>query len=266
MAVKSGIRPITVTLLSFSTQDFAKLPLDEQILFVRVAHAYNDLRYIQQLVVRAIGASKKYQGIEQEIASHQMLYGLRQWYAALNEAWKIVHSSWRASVGQKFAGKLTKGKEAYYYLKRYFSHKNLIRTIRDRFAYHYGTDQLAGLLRELNPESEQHFVTTQYGGNIFYNVAESIQNLALIATAGDELGFTESTSWSEDVARQAIRKLYEEVCRVSDQFHKLCDDLLPLIIKQCKLKRKVLSSSAVLDPERCDSVIFVDEEAVIRRH
>ena len=62
MAVKSGIRPITVTLLSFSTQDFAKLPLDEQILFVRVAHAYNDLRYIQQLVVRAIGASKKYQG------------------------------------------------------------------------------------------------------------------------------------------------------------------------------------------------------------
>ncbi len=149
-----------------------------------------------------------------------------------------------------------KGKDAYDYLKRYFSHKNLIRTIRDRFAYHYGTDQLARLLRELNPESEQHFVTTQYGSNIFYNVAESIQNLALIATTGDELGFTQSTSWSEDVARQAIRKLYEEVCRVFDQFHQLCDDLLPLIIKQCKLTRKMLSSSAVLDAETFDSVIL----------
>lgn len=266
MIADSRRRTITVTRLSFTTQDFTKLPLEERMLFIRLAHAYNDLRHIQQLVVRAIGALNNYQGIEHEIASHQMLYGLRQWYAALNEAWSVVRTRWGNGVGKKFGPKLTNGKKAYAFLKKYFSHKNLIRTIRDRFANHYETDHLARLLGELNSESGQHFVTTQHGGNIFYNAAESIQNLALIATAGDELGFNESISWTDDVARQAVRKLYDEVCRVSDQFHDLCDDILSLIIKQCRLQRTVLSSSAVSDPETCESVIFVDEEAFIRRH
>jgi hypothetical protein len=87
----------------------------------------------------------------------------------------------------------------------------------------------------------------------------------LIAAAGEELGLTESTSWTEDVARQAIRKLYDEVCRTSEKFNDLCNDILPLILNQCRLQRTALSSSAVSDPETCDSIIFVDEEAIIRR-
>jgi hypothetical protein len=258
--------PIKVTRLSFTAKEFNTLPRQERLFFVRLAHAYNDLRHIQQLVVRAIGSTKRYKGIEQEIASHQMLYGLRQWYAALNEGWKILRSSWgKDGLGKKFYPKLTIGKEAYDFLNRYFSHSNLIRKVRDRFAYHYESDHLIRLLGELTPESELHFITTQYGGNIFYNAAENIQNFALIAAAGEELGLTESTSWTEDVARQAIRKLYDEVCRISEKFNDLCNDILPLILKQCTLQRSALRSSAVSDPETCDSIIFIDEEAIIHR-
>jgi len=168
-------------------------------------------------------------------------------------------------LGKKFYPKLTIGKEAYDFLNRYFSHSNLIRKVRDRFAYHYESDHLVRLLGELTPESELHFITTQYGGNIFYNAAENIQNFALIAAAGEELGLTESTSWTEDVTRQAIRKLYDEVCRISEKFNDLCNDILPLILKQCTLQRSALRSSAVSDPETCDSIIFIDEEAIIHR-
>jgi hypothetical protein len=258
-------RPIKVTRLSFTAKEFSTLPLQERLFFVRLAHAYNDLRHIQQLVVRAIGSTRRYKGIEREIASHQMLYGLRQWYAALNEGWEVVRSSWgKGGLGKNLYSKLTTGKKAYDLLSRYFSHTSLVGTIRDRFAYHYDTDHLARL-RRVPAESELHFVTTQYGGNTFYNAAESIQNLALFATAGEVSGFTEATSWTEGVARQAIRKLYDEVCRISEKFNDLCNDILPLLLKQCRLQWTALSSSAVSDPETCDSIIFVDEEAIIRR-
>src|SRR5438105_4700907 len=153
---------VNVTKISVSAVDFARLPLPERLLFVRVAHSYNDLRHIQQLVVRAVGATKKHDGIEQEIATHQMLYGIRQWYAALNESWTIFRSSWgNEGVGKKFYPMLTKGKRPYQHLNQYFSHSNLVRTVRDRFAYHYDNEYLPRLLVELNPESELHFVTTQ---------------------------------------------------------------------------------------------------------
>lgn len=264
---KGKKRGISVRRRSFKAKDFAKLSQNERLFFVRLAHAYNDLRHIQQLVVKAIGATKKYQGVEREIASHQMLYGLRQWYAALNEAWKIVRSGWGAEgLGRKLYPKLTIGKEPYDFLNRYFSQKNLVRSIRDRFAYHYQSDYLERLLAELNPNDEYHFVTTEFSGNVFYSLAENIQNLALIAAAGEALGFTERTSWTEEIARQAIRRLYDEVCRVSGKFNDLCNDVLPLLIKQCGLRSSTFTSFAVSDLETCDSVIFVDEEAVIRRH
>jgi hypothetical protein len=242
-----------VTRICFTAEEFTTLPIEERLFFVQLAHAHNDLRHIQQLVVRAIGATRKYEGVEREIASHQMLYGVRQWYAALNEGWKIVRTCWGSdALGKKFYPKLSIGKEPYDFLKRYFSHTSLVNTIRDRFVYHYDSDHLVRLLGELPPDAEQHFVSTQYSGNIFYNAAENIQNLALIATAGEVLGFTEATSWSEEVARQSIRKLYDEVCRISEKFNEFCNDVLRLIVRQCPLQSRTLTSTAVSDLQSAD--------------
>ena len=109
-------------------------------------------------------------------------------------------------LGNKFYPKLSKGKKAFDDLRRYFSGKNLVRTIRDHFASHYEIGYLPRVLDELTPSDEFHFVSSEHSVNTFYSVAEKVRNVALIATA-DEVGDDEMKSWNEARARVAIRVL-----------------------------------------------------------
>ncbi len=251
---------------SFTAAHFSNLPEAERLFFVRLANIANDLRHVQLLTVTGTQATKKYTGVEQEIALHQMIFGLRQWYAILNEAWNVLVSGWNGQrLGKKFYPMLSKGKKTFDDLHKYFSGKNLVRTIRDHFASHYEVGYLPRILDELPVSDEFHFVSSERSINTFYSVAEKIRNVALIATA-DEVGDGETKSWSEARARVAIRKLYAEAGRITEKLDSFLGDLLPLILKPCNLQASSFVPDAISDPQVCSSMIFVDEDAIITRH
>jgi hypothetical protein len=253
------------TQISFTGADFSTLPIAERVFFVMLANVSNDLRHIQNGTVQAIGTSGRHKDVERAVATHQFVFGIRLWCAVLNEGWKVVRRGWNGSqLGKKFYNKLTSGKPPYEYLRKYFSQPNIVRTIRDRLAHHYGTEHLIEIVEGLNPGDQFQFVTTQYSGNIFYSFAEDLRILVLIATA-DEANDDKSLSWDESRARQAVRKLYDELSQVSDKFTTFCADVLPLIIKQCPLRGTMRNTSAVSDPHSTDSIIFIDEDGALLR-
>jgi len=257
---------MTLQKYSFTAAHFSNLPKSERLFFVRLANVANDLRHVQLLTVREIQATKECSGVEQEIALHHMIFGLRHWYAILNEAWRVVVSGWSGRrLGNKFYPKLSKGKKAFDDLRRYFSGKNLVRTIRDHFASHYEIGYLPRVLDELTPSDEFHFVSSEHSVNTFYSVAEKVRNVALIATA-DEVGDDETKSWNEARARVAIRKLYAEAGRITEKLDSFLGDLLPLILEPCSVQASSFISDAISDSEVCCSMIFVDEDAIIARH
>jgi hypothetical protein len=257
---------MTLRKYSFTAAHFSNLPKAERLFFVRLANIANDLRHVQVLTVTGTQATKEYSGVEQEIALHQMIFGLRHWYAILNEAWKVVDSGWNGDqLGKKFYPRLSKGRCAYDELKKYFGRENFVRKVRDHFASHYEIGYLPRILDELTPSDEFHFVSSGRSTNTFYSVAENIRTLALIATA-DEIGDDEAKPWSEARARVAIKKLYAEASRITNNFESFLNDLLPLILKACHLKTDSFTSAAIADPQACRSLIFIDEDRIIRRH
>jgi hypothetical protein len=250
---------------SLSAAEFATLPISERLFFVRLANIANDLRHVQLLTVREIRAVNEHTGVEREVALHQMIFGLRHWYAILNEAWNVIHVGWNGQrLGRKFYPKLSKGKKAFDELRKYFSGNNLVRTIRDHFASHYEIGYLPRVLDELPASDQYHFVSSERSVNTFYSIAENIRNAALIATA-DQLGDDQPKLWDEARARVAIRRLYAEAGRVSEKLDLFLGNLLPLILKPCHLKKDSFTSGAVADPEGRHSLIFIDEDAIIRR-
>lgn len=108
------------------------------------------------------------------------------------------------------------------------------------------------------------FVSSERGGNIFYGAAENLRNLALIATAAEDGSDTEA-SWDEKKARVAIRKLYDEAGRISGKFSTFLNDLLPLILRPCRLRKEPFTSSAVSEPGSSHSIVFVDEDRIVSR-
>src|SRR5437762_6942998 len=99
---------------SFTAVHFSNLTKAERLFFVRLANIANDLRHVQLLTITGIQATREYSGVEREIALHQMIFGLRQWYAILNEAWNVLASGWRDQrLGKKFYPKLSKGRKAF---------------------------------------------------------------------------------------------------------------------------------------------------------
>jgi hypothetical protein len=256
---------MTLLNFKFSARQFASLSEAERLFFVRLANVANDLRYVRLLTVTAAAATKRYAGAEQEVVLHQMIFGLRQWYAILDAGWEVVRSDWNgAQLGKKFYPLLSKGRTAYDELKKYFSGSNLVANVRDHFASHYEVGFLPRILRELPDADVFHFVSSTSPVNTFYSFAENVRNVALIATS-DDGAKNETLSWEEARVRRAVQTLYGEAGKVSEKFEAFLDDLLPIVLRPCSLERCAFISTAVADPAKWQPLIFVDEEAIVRR-
>src|SRR5437762_12646076 len=109
---------MTLLNFSFSARQFSALSEAERLFFVRLANLANDLRYVRLLTVTAVAATNRHEGAEQEVVLHQMIFGLRQWYAILDAGWEVVRSGWNSDqLGKKLYPLLSKGRTAYDELK-----------------------------------------------------------------------------------------------------------------------------------------------------
>jgi hypothetical protein len=143
----------------------------------------------------------------------------------------------------------------------YFSNNNFVDTIRDEFASHYDKKPLKSVLDDIPGSAVLHLVSTDRNLNYFYSFPENMRNAALIGrTASTEGASIES--WENETTRKWIRHLYGESWRISRKLTLLTEDLLTLMLKQCKLHRTEFTTTAIGDPKKAESVIFVDEDAI----
>ena len=76
---------------------FRQLEESEQLFLVRLGQVHNDMRHIRQMVVAAHNGVKTYKGIEQEVALHSLMFAVRLWCGALNEAEDVIQTAWHGS-------------------------------------------------------------------------------------------------------------------------------------------------------------------------
>jgi len=205
------------------------------------------------MVVSAHNGVKAYQGIEHEVALHSLIFAVRLWCAALNEAENVIQTAWHESrLSAKTHRELDVGAiHALKQFRRYFASKNLVRTVRDKFASHYDSDSIATALRR-RIAGDYTFVTSERSGNIFYNFAESVRHASLL----DEVGALDPSV--------ATNPLYRDLGRLHDWFMTFSHAIMVAITERCGVRAETFTSTAIVDPADQLPTIFVDERAMVR--
>jgi hypothetical protein len=163
---------------------FARLPNSEKLFVLRVSHIHNDLRHIHHLVSTPNNGLQKLSGVERQIAHHQFLFAVKLWCGTLTEARHVMNSAWQGSnLHKKFDAALkAEAKAALSQFRKYFSKRNRIEQVRNKLAFHYDANAIAGQLQRLTLDDAYEFLGGESRGNIFYSSAENFRMLSPSST------------------------------------------------------------------------------------
>jgi hypothetical protein len=245
----------------FERAEFLKMPEDEQLFFIRLAHVMDDLRHVFYLCVSAEKGTRSTSADERKLAMHQVLFGVRLIYSILLEGWKIIDSEWNGrALGKTWHVRLgDEARTALDFLGKYFAQPNLARTIRDNFGFHYLRDRLAEPLSHV-PKQATEIITGKYSANVFYTLAEEVRALAMLqATQPEGTPKVWDQSASEDDIRKAVIRLYESFKPVRDAFDVFANDVLTKIVKSLSCKTERFGVAGITKFSEMSPVLFVEE-------
>jgi hypothetical protein len=248
--------------IKFSHADFLKLPKEVQLLFVRLAHVTDDLRHVFYLCVAAEKGTRSHSPDERKLALHQLLFGVRLIYSILYEGWNVIKDRWKGTaLGKTWDSRLSEdAREGLKYLGKYFGQsKNLSRTVRNKFGFHYSSDLLREPLASARKRSDE-IITGNRSANIFYPFAEEIRALALLQAT---LPKGAPKLWEENVSEADIRKaaiaLYESFKPVRNAFDAFSNSVLTQVVKSLPRKTERFVAPSVTKFSEMLPVLFVEE-------
>ncbi len=139
---------MTVYKVQFSKSELSKLPEDEQIFLIQLAHFLNEVSMLHKcLVISGNGLSTSNE-IERQGQVSLVLFFLRLLAGKLKEGWEMLQKDYFGSKLSRYYEKELPqmGSDSLKKLKKYFAGKNVINFVRDEFSFHYGKGEIKKVL------------------------------------------------------------------------------------------------------------------------
>lgn len=205
--------------VQLTREQLDRIPDAERRLFILIAHAGNELNALAKLFHFAASSSGKADDLVAQAETMQALVLARTLTGKIYEFWVPMQSTFFAVPKGASGTALSKVYEplledeprvALEALKRYFGRKNLIDTVRNKFAFHYSPDQLdAGYKAVIEGDSLQVFLA-QHTANTLYAFAETITSRAMMEAIkpGDHKGAFEAVI---DETSDAVNKINDVI-------------------------------------------------------
>jgi hypothetical protein len=168
-------------LVTFSKEQLDSIPEAERTLIVLLGHAANELGVLGKLLHFAL----REQGNEPVFAqarNTQALTLVRILSGKIYECWKLLGKAFFTTQISKqyeplFDDESSKALSA---LKRYFGKKNLIKVVRNKFAFHYSVEQIRPGYAKLVEGDALGMYLSERNVNSLYVCSESIAGRALM--------------------------------------------------------------------------------------
>lgn len=163
-----------------TVQQLQKIPDKDRALMIVMSHALNEINALNKLLF----LSTNFEPIPQwRVHAHtsQAMILVRTLLGKLNETWLMIQKGY-------LGGKLSQlhnitlgesGLEALTKLKAYFGRNNIIRVIRNNFAFHYSLKHAASGIPDDAPLEELAIYLHGQNGNSLYQFAEFAMGKAL---------------------------------------------------------------------------------------
>ena len=168
------------------TLDRAKLdamPRNERNFLVLLAHAANEIAILAKLFhYTAIGAPRK--SLSKQVFNVQALLMGRLVMGKIYECWVILRDHYFGkALETKYEPQIEpECRTAIADMKKYFTGKNLISRIRNKYAFHYDLKQIAEGHRALEPGDSLDMYLSEKQANTLYAFADVIAGRAMLET------------------------------------------------------------------------------------
>lgn len=169
--------------ISLTAKQFNSIPDRERAVLVVISHALNEINVLAKWFVMTSRIDdeprwKAHGQICQALVIGRTLIG------KLHEAWEILRKGYFATpMAKDYLSSIdAEGAEAAGRLGRYFGRRNLVKSVRDSFAFHYSLDGASPVFEEDIPTTELIMYFGDSNGNTLYQFGEYVLGKAMLAS------------------------------------------------------------------------------------
>lgn len=207
-----------ITKIKFSREALSKIPERERILFVSLAHAANELNVLSKLYQIAMNPPQN--EIERKAMVVQAFLIGKMLAGKLYETWNLFTKAYFGTKISKIYEPLfdSDAQNSLKFLKNYFNNENVISLVRNRFAFHYGADQIQGGFEAMEHDAILDMYLDAYNPNTMYSFADDIVNFAMFEAIapGDQ--------------KLAVKKFMDDTSAVNGHFSTLLGACMAIAI------------------------------------
>lgn len=157
------------------------IPEQERALMVLLAHAANELNVLTK-IFHFCSTHEAPTPVEEQARNAQAVVLGRLLTGKIYECWELLRKAFfGARVSQSYEPQFdATAQAAMKELKRYFSGDNLVKTVRNRHAFHYAPDQVAsGYVGVVDHDPLDIYLAPE-NGNTLYTFADTIAGRAML--------------------------------------------------------------------------------------
>ena len=205
-------------------EQLSKIPRDEAVFLMQIAHLSNTLDVLQKLFVYTTVKHDDEALAFADITVHSLVARLLA--GTVFEAWQVLGRSFFDTGLSKILEPQLKeeGKRALDEVKKYFGEKTLIKGVRDKFTYHYDRDKICAEI-ELPVEGREHvFLLGPKQGYSLFWAAEDIAGMAMFRSIANDVGIGNVAS--------AFNVFNDEVTTVARDLYTLAHHCVSEILKK----------------------------------
>ncbi len=230
--------------LTLTVEQLRSIPDAERALFVLLAHALNEVNSLNKLLLLSIRTDglptvQKHGQVTQATMLARLLHG------KLYEVWILITDGYFANkLGREYTSQLNaEGAKALGDLKKYFGPDNLVRTVRNQFAFHYMLAQAETTIPDDTPPEELAIYLHQTNGGSLYYFAEFLMRKALLDAVGQVVEGKTDASDDSSQMDQFLRHMSEVVAMVN----LFSQSVLLLVIEKFIGRDVIVATSRDLD-------------------
>src|SRR5262249_16641975 len=201
---KHAMRLIQV---NFSKAQLDKLPKDDRIFFVQLAHFLDEIAILNKCLMFS-GQTEAETEAQRSATAIQNLFFIRMLAGKVNEGWEMLEKSYFATkLSQKYYKCLpNEARESIDKLGRYFGRSNLIHRLRNEYAFHYKRENIDSEIEAFKRDVILTMFLTEHRGNDLFVFSDTIINYSILR------------SIDKDDIQKAMDRLYEELILTAELF------------------------------------------------
>jgi hypothetical protein len=200
--------PVAVTLFrtSLSPEALAEVQSEQKRVFFALGHLLNEVAAFQKLVLWSSDCSSEKKARLAGQVTYTMMF-LRLTAGKLWEGWRLLERCYFGSkLSLSYDQELSpKGLDALSQLKRYFGRSNLVKHVRNGYAFHYSPERLEKVSGSVS-DSLDVFIDNGPRTNSLYYFAEVLANHSMLS------------DYFEEVDARAFREFVREIPAVAGWF------------------------------------------------